>query len=151
MRALYKLILLSGQERGGLFEINETFCLFREIEIKMQRPLLTVSTSGQRQLIVASDDDVQFLWALISCDVHQEEQAIILLKDLWLTIHGFLVGGTWLEQHKKKSKTNSCKSIGLRRRKEQHSRINSQLQQLCTMCHAFVQCHFSVINVVLNL
>ena len=80
---------------GGLFEINdETFRLFREIEIKMQRHLLevlrSVSTSGQRQLIVdtvASDDDVQFLWALISCDIRQEEQAIILF---WLTIRGLL-------------------------------------------------------------
>lgn len=67
---------------------------------------------------VASDEDVQFLWALISCDVHQEEQAIILLKDiisLWLTIRGFSVAAAWSEEHKRKTKTNTRKSKALRK------------------------------------
>ena len=82
--------------RGGLFEVNdETFRFFREIEIKMQWHLMEVlrqvPIEGQKQLIidtVASEENMQFLWALISCDIRQEEHAIILLKDiidLWLT------------------------------------------------------------------
>ena len=31
---------------------------------------------------VANDDDVQFLWALLSCDIYQEEHAIGLLKEI---------------------------------------------------------------------
>lgn len=113
--------------RGGLFEVNdETFRLFREIEIKMQWHLMevlsrSVAIPGQKQLIidtVASDDDVQFLWALLSCDIREEDHAIILLKDilnLWLTIRGFSVAGAWVEQHKQKIKITTGKSKGLRR------------------------------------
>lgn len=113
--------------RGGLFEVNdETFQFFREIEIKMQWHLMEVlrrqvPIEGQKQLIidtVASDEDVQFLWALISCDVRQEEHAIILLKDiidLWLTIRGFSVAAAWSEEHKRKTKSNTRKSKALRK------------------------------------
>lgn len=102
--------------RGGLFEVNdETFRLFREIEIKMQWHLMevlsrSVAIPGQNQLIidtVASDDDVPFLLALLSCDIREEDHAIILLKNtlnLWLTIRGFTVAGTWVEQHKTENK-----------------------------------------------
>ena len=114
--------------RGGLFEVNdETYRFFREVEVKMQSILMavlkrSVAASGQKQVIidtVASDDDVQFFWALLTCDIQREEDAITLLKDiveLWLTIRGFSVAGAWLEQHKQKSRTNSRKSKGLRKK-----------------------------------
>ena len=113
--------------RGGLFEVNdETYRLFREVEVKMQSTLMavlkrSVAVSGQKQSIidaVANDDDVQFFWALLTCDIQEEEDAITLLKDiveLWLTIRGFSVAGAWLERHKRKSKTNSRKSKALRK------------------------------------
>ena len=117
---------LEWTNRGGLFEVNdETFRLFREIEIKMVWHLTVVlsrqvAVPGQKDLIintVGNDEDVQFLWALLSCDIREEDHVIILLKDiinLWLTIRGFSVAGTWLEQHKEKIKTNTKKSKGLR-------------------------------------
>lgn len=56
---------------GGLFEINdETFSLFKEIEVSMQWHLLSILEStldehGMRKLIinaVSSNDDVRFFW-----------------------------------------------------------------------------------------
>lgn len=114
-------------DRGGLFEMNdETFRLFGEIEIKVQWHLMEVlkrsaSASSTRQVIVdavASDDNVQFFWVLVSFDITKEKDAVLLLKEiigLWLTIRGFSVAGTWLEEYKKKSKSNSSKSKGLRK------------------------------------
>ena len=61
--------------RGGLFEINdEAYRLFKEIEMKMQKQLLSILESslsllGKRELVIdaaAGDDDVQFLWVLLS-------------------------------------------------------------------------------------
>ena len=101
--------------RGGLFQINDdAYRLFKEIEMKMQRKLLSMLQSslplpGKRELVidaVASDDDVQFLWVLLSCDITNEEDAIYLLKEivgLWLTIRGFSIAGTWLEEYKRKT------------------------------------------------
>ena len=105
---------LEWSSRGGLFEMNdEAYRLFKEIEMKMQKQLLSIlesslSLPGKRELVidaVAGDDDVQFLWVLLSCDI-TDEDAICLLKEiigLWLTIRGFFIAGTWLEEYKKKA------------------------------------------------
>ena len=58
--------------------------------MKMQSILMavlkrSVAVSGQKQVIidtVASDDDVQFFWSLLTCDIQQEEDAITLLNVL---------------------------------------------------------------------
>ena len=125
--------------RGGLFEVNdETFRFFREIEIKMQWHLMEVlrrqvPIEDQKQLIidtVASDEDVQFLWALILCDVRQEEHAIILLKDiidLWLTIHGFSVAAACSEEHKWKTKSNTRKSKHYERDSRKRTQTKTKL------------------------
>ena len=111
----FLLYTLEWSSRGGLFEINdEAYRLFKEIEMKMQKQLLSIlesslSLPGKRELVidaVAGDDDVQFLWVLLSCDITDEEDAICLLKEiigLWLTIRGFSIAGTWLEEYKKKA------------------------------------------------
>ena len=62
---------------------------------------------------VASDDDVQFLWVFLSCDI-TDEDAIYLLKEivgLWLTIRRFSIAGTWLEEYKRKT-AGTCKTKG---------------------------------------
>ena len=103
--------------------------LFREIEMKMQKKLLSVlesslSLPGKRELIVdavTADDDVQFLWVLVSCDITDEDNAVFLLKEiigLWLTIRGFSITGTWLEKYKEKI-ASTRKSKGLRKNLKQ--------------------------------
>ena len=76
--------------------------------------------SGQRETIisaVASDDDVQFFWTMLSVDIDGEEQAVKLLREiigLWVTIRGFSIAGTWMEQYLHATKGTS-KSKGLRK------------------------------------
>jgi len=80
--------------------------------MKIQKQLLSMlesslSLPGKRELIVdavACDDNVQFLRVLISCDI-TEEDAVHLLKEivgLWLTIRGFSIAGSWLDEYKVK-------------------------------------------------
>lgn len=123
----YTLEWTRAVNRGGLFEINDvTFLLFGEIEVKMQKHLLStlkssLSTSGKREFIVntvASDQDVQFVWSLLSNDIQDEEHAVHLLKEivaLWLTIRGFSIAKTWIEQYKRQAQANTKKGKGLRK------------------------------------
>ena len=71
-----------------------------------------------------------------SCrDITDEEDAICLLKEiigLWLTIRGFSIAGTWLEEYKKKA-AGTCKTKGLRKslkqsetKKNNHQKHNNQ-------------------------
>lgn len=114
--------------RGRLFEVNDlTFQLFREIEIKMQSRLIDVlhmhmpgsePTTERRTEIVETVASELFFWALLSCDISHDENAIKLLRELielWLTIRGFAVASSWLEQYKIKSKMNVSKKKGLRK------------------------------------
>ena len=121
--------------RGGLFEVNDlSYQLFKKIEIQMQKKLLDtlndgsracMSTITQRESIinaVASNEEVQFFWAMLCCDIHHHEAAEHLLKELislWLTIRGFSIAGTWIEQYKARSSANIGKKKGLRKELKQ--------------------------------
>ena len=98
--------------RGGLFEINDTtLLLLKEIElISCKQLCITFERgssvdSGHRETIIsaiANDDNVQFFWTVLSVDIDGEEQAVKLLKEivgLWVTIRGFSITGTWMEQY----------------------------------------------------
>ena len=122
--------------RGGLFEVNdEAYRLFKRIETRMQNQLRAMlnsalSVPGKREIIidsVAGDDDVQFLWLLLSCDITDEDDAICLLKEiigLWLTIRGFSIATSWLEEYKMKTATTQ-KTKGLRKSLKQKSDTKS--------------------------
>ncbi len=112
--------------RGGLFEVNDTaYTFFREIETKIRKKLLMAfnrKTSDQdlRESIivsVASDDNVQFYWTILSADIENETCATEVLKQIigaWLTVRGFSIAGAWLEQYLQVSKQASSKKKGLR-------------------------------------
>lgn len=76
--------------------------------------------SGRRETIIsaiANDDNVQFFWTMLSVDIDGEEQAVKLLKQivgLWVTIRGFSIAGTWMEQYLHAVKGTS-KGKGLRK------------------------------------
>ena len=70
---------------------------------------------------------MQFYWTMLSIDIESEEQAVKLLKEiigLWVTIRGFSIAGTWIEQYMQANKCVSSKSKGLRkeRTEEIHQR-----------------------------
>ena len=63
---------------------------------------------------MASDDNIQFYWAMLSVDIEDESHAIKLLKEiigLWVTMRGFSIAGCWLEQYKQATKTNAQKGL----------------------------------------
>ena len=117
--------------RGGLFEINDLcFELFREVEVQiklmeMLGDVSNISTERRKSIIidaVATNEDVQFFWAMLSCDITNEEAAQQLLKELvglWLTIRGFSIAAVWIEQYKTTSSTNTSKKRGLRKELKQ--------------------------------
>lgn len=112
--------------RGGLFEINDTtYVFFREVEIKVRKKLFmafnrtTVDRDLKDSIIstIASDDNVQFYWTILSVDIETEALAIKVLKQIigtWLTVRGFSIAGTWLEQYLQIRKQGSSKKKGLR-------------------------------------
>lgn len=67
---------------------------------------------------VVQDEDVQFHWALINQDINKSEDAEALLTEivnLWVTIRGFSLAVSWMEEYKKNNKKNIQKSIDLRK------------------------------------
>lgn len=121
--------------RGGLFEVNDTaFMLFKEIEVQVRKHLFialqrcTVVDGGQREVIVsavASDNTIRRYWTTLSVDIESEEQALREAIGLWLTIRGFAIAGTWLEQYLQVSK-GSSKKKGLRKELKKKSSASSK-------------------------
>lgn len=112
--------------RGGLFEVNDmTYMLFREIEIKVRKKLLVAfdrktSDNDLRESIinsVATDDNIQFYWTILSVDIENEIHATEVLQQIigtWLTVRGFSIAGTWLDKYLHISNQTSAKKKGLR-------------------------------------
>ena len=116
--------------RGGLFCTNdqayELFCAIeREVRVRLPQHLLS-QHSCKSELIeaIVSNEDVQFMWSLLSADIDSEAFACELLAEmikLWVTIRGFSTVSEWVEQYKASSKTTTQKSKGLRKTLAQSS------------------------------
>ena len=113
--------------RGGLFPLNEsTFTLFIAIESRV-RVILPQHVIGhsdketfRRAVInqVVQDENVQFRWSLLSQDINKPEDAETLLTEivtLWVTIRGFSVCASWMEEYKKITGKTTKKSAALRK------------------------------------
>ena len=109
-------------DRGGLLQINDsTFRFFRAIEIKVQELLphhIISQTSNKDSVIKAimEDEDVQFLWCMISTDVTEEDSCTLLgdIVELFVTTRRFAMTGMWLAEYKKARDKNIKKSKSLR-------------------------------------
>ena len=78
---------------------------------------------------VAGDKSLLFHWTMLSFDIESEEQVVKLLKEiigLWVTIRGFLIAGTWMEQCIQATKGVSSKSKGLRKELKRTSTSTSE-------------------------
>lgn len=67
---------------------------------------------------VIENEDVQFHWTLLSQDIENAEDSIVLLQDiikLYITVRGFSMVESWNEVYKNKEQTNTQKSTGLRK------------------------------------
>ena len=82
---------------------------------------------------MASDDNVQFYWVMLSVDIENEDRAIELLKEiigLWVTVQGFSIAGCWSEQYKQATTKKKYK-MDLGENLSKLQRINYK----CIHCH----------------
>ncbi len=105
--------------RGGLFPVNDiTFSFFLAIETvtRPNLPKLVVSSENEPKEVlthlIKSNEDVQFYWTLLPSDIEEEESAIKLLSNIvekWVTIRGFSLSSTWVEEYNRTQKNKICK------------------------------------------
>ena len=61
---------------------------------------------------VAQDEDVLFYWSMNSVDISEKSHSVELLSSvisLWVTIRGFSIASTWMEEYKQAAKTTKAK------------------------------------------
>ena len=87
----------------------------------------TSESKSEKNLIVNSvieDDEVLSYWFSFAFDITTEQDALELLKDivqLWLTIRGFSISKSWLEDYKREAQgTTKKKSLRKELKKATH-------------------------------
>ena len=109
---------ITNIDRGGLFHISDdTFCFFKAIEIKTQECLpghfRSQSSDKSKDSVVIDDQDMQCYWHMLALYIIKDEDVAELLHvivDLWITMRGFALTSSWLEQYKLANKKNVKKS-----------------------------------------
>ena len=74
-----------------------------------------------------TEDDVKFYWTLISQDIEKADHAVELLADIahmWVTIRGFSLASSWLEEYKKKAKVSKSRAL----QKDLYHRVNRPIE-----------------------
>ena len=102
---------------------------FRALEVQTQRVLpkhLGKSQDSKEALIksVMSDEDVEFTWDMLATDIRSQEHVEELLKCVvsqWITIRGFALTASWLEEYKQASSKKTKKSKSLRKGLKDHT------------------------------
>lgn len=123
---MYTKVWQQKVNRGGLFKLNDQhFELFVAIEKVVQAllPKHTTATEISKDIKdvldpVLKDEDVQFFWAILSQDIDSEEEADELLEEMvnkWVTVRGFSIAASWMEEYKNTSETTTVKSTSLRK------------------------------------
>ena len=116
--------------RGGLFQVNETTYLFyRAVEAKtrLYLPQHLVKSHGVKEVLISSikdSSDVQTRWSPLIGAIDEEDDAQELLGtivELWISIRGYSLTATWLEDYKKATNKSVKKSKQLRKSIKEHS------------------------------
>ena len=115
---------LRSVDRGGLFHINDiSFLFFRAIEVATQLHLPqhlqhpTQSSDFSIRTKITEAGDVQFYWAMLSVNIDDMHNSELLnaIVDLWVTIRGFTLTSSWLENYKRASGIKTKAKKGLRK------------------------------------
>ena len=110
--------------------VNEpTFMFFRALEVQTQKVLpkhLAKSQESKDEFIkaVTEDEDVGFTWDMLAADIRNPEHVQELLKcvvDKWITIRGFALASSWLEDYKLANSKKTQKTKSLRKGLKQKS------------------------------
>lgn len=120
-------------DRGGLFQINDLgFLLFHSIELKTQaclpQHLQCPSGGSSIETIVMDDQNVQFCLSMVSAQITDKEHSSELLKIVvqqWVTIRGFAITSTWIEDFKLANKKTTRGSKALHKRLKDASDTSS--------------------------
>ena len=120
----YTSVWLQRNDRGHLFKISdETYRLFCSFELIIRRVLpqqLKSSTSTKEKIIssISDDPEVQEQWSSLAEEIGSQEQMSLLLQDvvtLWVTMRGFSMCSSWLEEYKAAKDRKTAKSTRLRK------------------------------------
>ena len=99
--------------RGGLFCISDdAYHFFYSLEIATTKYLskhISDACSLKDDLVqsITDSSDVQHFWCMLAIDIEEENNATELLHrvtELWITIRGFSMTATWMEEYKKAMK-----------------------------------------------
>lgn len=110
-------------DKGSLAHIgNMTFGVCASMELEIRRYFSTASSSlgetrTELQVKITSNDDVKFLWSLVSAGWEEEEGQALLeqIVDLYVTVSGFSFASGWMEKYKQAQKMSTQKSKGIRK------------------------------------
>ena len=82
---------------------------------KSAHPPPTLNDHVKRTLV--ENEDVQFLWSLISADWEEASASVLLemVVNQWVKIRGFSYASAWVEQYKTAQKKTTQKSKGVRK------------------------------------
>lgn len=114
-------------DRGGLFHINDsTYCFFKAIEVETRQilPHRLTNQSNSRDALLEGCEDVLFYWSMLSVDIHTSNDADELLHAVikqWVTIRGYSLTATWVEQYKRAAQQSNSKKKALRKELRQHN------------------------------
>ena len=125
-------------DRGGLFLVNDiSLIIFVAVE-KVTRQNLPCQYGATKDgcacikqsviKLITEDDDVQFYWTLISQDIEKDHVIELLadIADMWVTIRGFSLASSWLEEYERKAKVSKSRAL----RKDLYHKVNNPLRQI---------------------
>ena len=107
--------------RGGLTRVNNnTFEVFVAMEYALRRHLNVDQAPNLTDRVnsaIIENEDVQFLWSILSSDWDEETGSILLemVVSQWVKIRGFSVASAWVERYKSTQKKTTQKSKGVRK------------------------------------
>ena len=127
--------------RGGLFEVNdEAYFLFVAIESAMRSKLTNhlkksigatndEETGAKAAIVdfVSRDGEVDLYWSKLSSDILDDSHCMELLKEvigLWLTIRGFSITKTWIEDYKRELCISNARKRSLRKELKKKQKDN---------------------------
>ena len=117
---------LAQANRGGLFTLNNnSFSLFIEIErcVRILLPQRMIQNDNDKASFkkslhdrISREKNIQFYWSMLSEEIEEEKHSEALLEEiisLWVTIRGFSLTASWMEEYKINKQRTIQKATGL--------------------------------------
>eukprot|EP00731_Ephydatia_muelleri_P019676 Em0012g501a len=109
---------LTAVNRGGLIVVNNmAFELFHTMECEFRHNIQPTGIVDNAVELILNNEDVLFLWSIISNSWDQDCSSELLerMVKLWITLRGFSLCGALMEQYKVTNKITTQKSKAMRK------------------------------------